>query len=101
MARHCLGSIVALSSEIAERVLVIVISVAHMAALAARGRAANPGSAVSGSGGAVVVVVVDSVVDVLVPCLLPLLHPMVRTQTPATASAAASWRTCSSRPRRN
>ncbi len=43
-----------------------------------------------------VLVVVDLVVEVLVPCLLPLLHPTVRRQTPATASAAVSWRTCSS-----
>jgi hypothetical protein len=44
----------------------------------------------------VVVVAVDLVVDVLVPWLLPLLHPAVRRQMLATASAAVSWRTCSS-----
>ena len=43
-----------------------------------------------------VVVAVDLVVDVLVPWLLPLLHPAVRMQMLATASAAVSWRTCSS-----
>ena len=43
-----------------------------------------------------VVVAVDLVVDVLVPWLLPLLHPAVRRQMLATASAAVSWRTCSS-----
>jgi len=44
----------------------------------------------------VVDVMVDVVVDVVVPWLLPPLHPAVRMQMPATASAAVSWRTCSS-----
>jgi hypothetical protein len=63
-----------------------------MAALTCSGPSSNPGSAVSGRGGAVVVVVVDLVVDVSVPWLLPLLHPTVRRQTLATASPAVSTR---------
>src|ERR1700682_1006933 len=95
MARHSLGSIVALSSDISKWVFVTVISVAPMAVLTCSGLSSNAGSAVSARGGAVVVVVVDLVVDVLVPWLLPLLHPAVRMQMLATASAAVSWRTSS------
>ena len=84
MARHSLGSIVALSSDIAKWVFVTAISVAPMAALTCSGPSSNPGSAVSARGGAVVVVVVDVVVDVLVPWLLPLPHPTARRHTPAT-----------------
>ena len=62
MARHSLGSIVALSSDIAKWVFVTAISVAPMAALTCSGASNNPGSAVSARGGAVVVVVVDLVV---------------------------------------
>src|SRR5882757_979159 len=95
MARHSLGSIAALSSDISKWVFVTAISVAPMAVLTCSGLSSNTGSAVSARGGAVVVVVVDLVVDVLVPWLLPLLHPPVRMQMLATASAAVSRRTCS------
>ena len=95
MARHSLGSIVALSSDISKWVFVTAISVAPMAVLTCSGLSSNAGSAVSASGGAVVVVVVDLVVDVLAPWLLPLVHPAVRMQTLAMASAAVSLRTSS------
>src|SRR6476620_6553590 len=91
MARHSLGSIAALSSDISKWVFVTAISVAPMAVLTCSGLSSNAGSAVSASGGAVVVVVVD----LLAPWLLPLLHPAVRRQMLATASAAVSWRTSS------
>jgi hypothetical protein len=90
-----LGAIVALSSDIEKWVFMTVISVAPMAMLTWSGLSSNAGSAVSASGGAVVVVAVDLVVDVLVPWLLPLIHPAVRMQMPATATAAVSWRTFS------
>src|SRR3981189_485932 len=101
MARHSLGSIAALSSDISKWVFVTAISVAPMAVLTCSGLSSNAGSAVSARGGAVVVVAVDLVVDVLVPWLLPVLHPAVRMQMPATASAAFIWRTSSPIPRRN
>src|ERR1700731_1112670 len=95
MARHSLGAIVALSSDIEVWVFVTVISVAPMAVLTCSGVSSNPSSAVSATGGAVVVVVVDVVVDVLLLWLLALLHPAARMQMPVTASAAVSGRMCS------
>src|SRR6478735_3766698 len=93
MARHSLGSIAALSSDISKWVFVTAISVAAMAVLTCSGLSSNAGNAVSARGGAVVGVVVDLVVDVLAPWLPPLLHPAVRMQMLATANTAVSWRT--------
>jgi hypothetical protein len=87
---------VALSSDIAKRVLVIVIPVAAMAVFTSSGLSSNPGSAVSARAGAVVVVAVDLVVDVWAPRLLPLLHAAARRHMPATARAAVRWRMGSS-----
>src|ERR1700682_1655485 len=92
MARHSLGSIVALSSDIPKCVFVTVIPVAPIAAFTWSGLSSNPGSAVSARGGVVVVVAADLVVDVLVPWWLPLLHPAVRVQMPATAGGAVRGR---------
>ena len=94
MARHSLGSIVALSSDIESWVFVTVISVAPITLLTCSGLSSNPGSAVSATGGGVVDMAVDVVVDVLVAWFPPTPHPAVR-QMPTTASAAVRWRMCS------
>ena len=65
MAKHSLGVIVALSSDIASRVCVIFISMVPMTVLICSAGSSNPPSPRSATGGAVVVFVVD-VVDNLV-----------------------------------
>jgi hypothetical protein len=69
MARHSVGAIVAVSSDIAVRLFVTLISAAPMAVLICSGASRNPFSAPSATGGGAFVVVVDLVVDVLEPWL--------------------------------
>src|ERR1700746_2364837 len=94
MARHSLGAIAALSSDIDVCVFVTVISVAPIAMFTCSGLSRNPSITPSATGAAYFDVAVGGVVDDLVPWLLPLLHPAVSMQTPPTVSAAVSRRMC-------
>ena len=67
MAKHSRGVIVALSSDIALRLLVTFISVVPMTALISSGLSRNPFSALSTTGGGAFEVVVDLVADAFGP----------------------------------
>ena len=83
---------VALLSDIAVWLSVTVIPVVAIATFTCSGLSSNPASSRSTRGRGIIdrVVVVDSALPIV------LLHPGIRTQMTATASAAVSWRMCSS-----
>src|ERR1700730_5594154 len=90
MARHSLGFMVALSSDIASCLLVTAIAVAPITGLICSGLSNNASSSRSTTGRGMSDVLV--VVDLTLVWLLPEPQPAPRMQMPTTANAAVKWR---------